>query len=111
MLHLGIAELGGRRHQRDVAGEGEPSAAAHGGAVDGGDDRFGQARKDAVQVHRQLGAALDQMGLVGRQILELGQIGAGTEGGSGAREHDAAYAVVGFRVVQGLEQSIASARD
>ena len=47
-----------------------------------------------------------RVGLVGGQILELSQIGAGAEGGSGAGEHDAAHAFVGFRGVQCGEQGL-----
>ena len=59
-----------------------------------------------MQVHGQLGAAFDEMRLVGREILELGQIGAGAEGHSRAGEHDAAHVVGRFGGMQGVEQRL-----
>ena len=58
---------------------------------------FVMREKMPMQLHGQLGALLDQVLLVGRQVLELGQIGAGAEGRAGAGQHEAAHAVVALR--------------
>ena len=91
---LRIADLRGCRHHGKVAAEGEARAAAHRGAVDRGDDRLREFAEKALQFHGRLRPALDQVRLIGCEVLEFGEIGARAEGCARAGQHNAAYVIV-----------------
>jgi hypothetical protein len=59
-----------------------------------------------VQLHGELGARLDEVLLVGREVLELGEVGARAKPLPRARQHHAADRVIGIRGAQGIEQRL-----
>src|SRR5216683_272167 len=96
-LHLGQTEAGALHADAVVTGERDLETAAEGRAVDGGHDGLRRAL-DQIQ-HRV------ERRLRGR-LAELGDVGAGDEGASGADDDDGLHGAVGSRLLDPVVQSL-----
>ena len=89
---LGLAELGVLGGQADVAGQRQFAAAAEGEAVDGGDPGL----RGRLEVAQTPARARRSAAPFGREVLHLGDVGAGDEGlVAGAGQHDDPHLGVG----------------
>src|SRR6266404_1955856 len=99
---LGLAEFGGLDRDPEGAGHGRLAAAAQRKAVDRCEHRLA---KILDEIEHALPEAAGLLGLDGRHIRKLGDVGTGNEClGAGARQDDAAHRRIVPGILEGLPQ-------